>query len=152
MPSKPSRLDAENITDTSLIIRWILDNNSVNPVEYFNINMTLIGDLKHPDEAEYAIDGQYVTKSVTKRYKVDGDKRQFFIDQLKPFSLYNVTMESVNKLGKSLPSYTLRILTLSKTESKRLIENPEVLPGPPKVPELPDTKQCCRNKNVTHAR
>ena len=114
--------------------------------------MTLIGDLKHPDEAEYAIDGQYVTKSVTKRYKVDGDKRQFFIDQLKPFSLYNVTMESVNKLGKSLPSYTLRILTLSKTEAKRLIENPEVLPGPPKVPELPDTKQCCRNKNVTHAR
>ena len=61
-------------------------------------------------------------------------------------------MESVNNLGKSLPSYTLKVLTLSKTEAKAKKDNPEELPGPPKVPQIPDTKQCCKNKNVTHSR
>ena len=61
-------------------------------------------------------------------------------------------MESVNQLGKSLPTYTLRILTLSKTEAKFMEANPKNFPEPPKVPKLPDTKACCRRKNVTHAR
>ena len=61
-------------------------------------------------------------------------------------------MESVNQLGKSLPTYTLRILTLSKTEAKHKISNPKIFPGPPNLPRLPDTKACCRRKNVTHAR
>ena len=65
-------------------------------------------------------------------------------------------MESVNQLGKSLPTYTLRILTLSKTEAKHIeylaANSKSTLPGPPKVPELPDTKACCRRNNVTHSR
>ena len=88
----------------------------------------------------------------TKKYKVKGNLRQFTIDKLTPFGLYNITMNSMNNLGESLPSYTLRILTLSKTEAKEKQQNPAELPGPPKVPSIPDTKQCCRNKNVTHAR
>ena len=78
------------------------------------------------------------------------------IEDLLPFSLYNVTMESVNQLGKSLPTYTLRILTLSKTEAKHIeylaANSKSTIPGPPKVPELPDTKACCRRNNVTHSR
>ena len=64
-------------------------------------------------------------------------------------------MESVNQLGKSLPTYTLRILTLSKTEAKHIeylaANSKSTIPGPPKVPELPDTKACCRRNNVTHS-
>jgi hypothetical protein len=78
--------------------------------------------------------------------------REYLIKDLKPFSLYNVTIESENDLGHSLPTYTLRILTLSKTESKVKATKSKDIPGPPKVPVLPDTKQCCRDNNVTHAR
>jgi hypothetical protein len=155
LPSRPARLDAENITDTSILLRWSLDENSITPIEYFNINMTLISNLKHPDESKDAL--KLKTEGLndnfsTKKYKVKGNLREFKIRGLTSFGLYNITMESTNNLGKSLPSYTLRILTLSKTEAKEKLKNPEELPGPPQVPTLPDTKQCCRDKNVTHAR
>ena len=148
-------MDAENITDTSILLRWSLDENSITPIEYFHINLTLISNLKHPDESKDAL--KLKTEGLndnitTKKYKVKGNLRQFKIRGLTSFGLYNITMESTNNLGKSLPSYTLRILTLSKTEAKEKLKNPEELPGPPKVPTLPDTKQCCRDKNVTHAR
>ena len=143
-------MDAENITDTTMVLRWSLDENSNAPIDYFYINMTLVSNLKHPDEDKDSLSAPSENNLVTKKHKVQGSLRKFTFENLTPFGLYNITMESVNKLGKSLPSYTLRILTLSKSEASKL--NPKVLPGPPKVPVLPDTKQCCRNKNVTHAR
>ena len=129
-----------------------MDSNSVNAINSYNINVTLIGELDHPDEKKEYINGSYRDDFETKRFKVDGNLRVFTIDKLLPFSLYNVTMESINTLGKSLPTYTLRVLTLSKTEAKLKAANPDPLPLPPKVPELPDTKACCRKNNVTHAR
>ena len=152
LPSRPSYLNAENIKDTSFDVRWTMDSNSVNAINSYNINVTLLGELDHPDEKKEYINGSYRDDFETKRYKVDGNLRVFTIDKLLPFSLYNVTMESVNTVGKSLPTYTLRVLTLSKTEAKKKATNPDPLPLPPKVPELPDTKACCRKNNVTHAR
>ena len=77
LPSKPARLDAENITDTSILLRWSLDTNSVNPVEYFNVNMTLISDLEHPEESKDTfLNGTYSNEYKTKRYKVP--KLSFF--------------------------------------------------------------------------
>ena len=55
LPSRPTRLDAENITDTSILLRWSLDENTITPIEFFIINMTLISDLKHPDESKDAL-------------------------------------------------------------------------------------------------
>jgi hypothetical protein len=111
LPSRPARLDAENITDTSILLRWSLDENSITPIEYFNINLTLISNLKHPDESKDAL--KLKTEGLndnfsTKKYKVKGNLRQFKIRGLTSFGLYNITMESTNNLGKSLPSYTLR--------------------------------------------
>ena len=104
-------MDAENITDTSILLRWSLDENSITPIEYFNINLTLISNLKHPDESKDAL--KLKTEGLndnfsTKKYKVKGNLREFKIRGLTSFGLYNITMESTNNLGKSLPSYTLR--------------------------------------------
>ena len=84
--------------------------------------------------------------------QVNGTLRDYVIDDLKPFSLYNVTITSENSLGRSLPTYVLKVLTLSDTEAKeKLKAGADQLSGPPTVPDIPDTKQCCRDNNVTHA-
>ena len=120
-------------------------------MEHYNINITLVADLKHPEESKDHISASYNASFGTKTYKADGNLRNYTLKGLRPFGLYNVTMVSENSLGYSLPSYTLRVLTLSNTEAKNRAKKLSKLPGPPKVPDLPDTKQCCRDKNVTHA-
>ena len=151
LPSRPAVLDAENVTDTSFILRWSHDQNSVNPVTHYKINVTLVADLKHPEETKDHINASYNEAFETKTYQAEGKLRKYALKNLRPFGLYNVTMVSENSLGQSLPSYTLRVLTLSLSEAKLRAKQSQKLPGPPKVPEIPDTKQCCRNKNVTHA-
>ena len=75
LPTRPSRIDAENITDTSILLRWSLGENSITPIEYFNINMTLVSNLKHPAENKDALKGNFENDFTTKKFKVKGNLR-----------------------------------------------------------------------------
>ena len=85
-----------------------------------------------------------------------GVKRELIIEDLTPYSVYNVSVVAENQHGKSLPSYYLLVLTLSRNEA-RLIkakrrqeardQQEEVsftTPSPP-PPKLPDVRACCSN-------
>ena len=47
-----------------------MDRNSVNPIEFYNLNVTLIGELDHPDEKKEYINGSYKENFETKTYSV----------------------------------------------------------------------------------
>ena len=74
MPSRPKYINAENVTDKSFSMRWSMDSNSVNPIEFYNINVTLIGELDHPDEktnkGHIDLYGNYRNDFESKTYKV----------------------------------------------------------------------------------
>lgn len=69
------------------------------------------------------------------------------IDQLTPYTMYEVTVVAINKHGSSLPSTAIRFLTLNtdqKTSRRTNIDDS-------KLPPLPDIRSCCINKGVTHS-
>ena len=74
LPSRPKYFNAENITEKSLLMRWTMDTNSVNPIEFYNINVTLISELDHPDEktnnGRIDLYGNYRDDFESKTYKV----------------------------------------------------------------------------------
>ena len=37
-------------------MRWTMDSNSVNPIEFYNINVTLISELDHPAKPRWPLD------------------------------------------------------------------------------------------------
>ena len=41
LPARPTRVDAEKISNTSFLLRWSFDRANLNPIDYFNINITL---------------------------------------------------------------------------------------------------------------
>ena len=55
-------------------MRWSMDSNSVNPIEFYNINVTLISELDHPDEktnkGHIDLYGNYRDDFESKTYKV----------------------------------------------------------------------------------
>ena len=73
---------------------------------------------------------------------------RYTLDNLIPFTLYNISMVSLNSFGESLPSYYITVLTHPNPENawrkKKLMEKARV-----GLPELPDTKGCCLSKNIT---
>ena len=55
-------------------MRWTMDSNSVNAIEFYNINVTLISELDHPDEktnkGHIDLYGTYRDDFESKTYKV----------------------------------------------------------------------------------
>jgi hypothetical protein len=63
-------------------------------------------------------------------------------------------MNSENVHGQSLPSYKLKVLTLTTKEAEAKKQNPSEKKNGKnvRVPTLPDIKECCINGNVAHQR
>ncbi len=79
-------------------------------------------------------------------FKVGGTVRRATISDLTDFTLYNVTLVSRNEFGESLPSYAVLVLTRTQDE----LDWEQGGTSLANLPKLPDTKNCCRSKNVTH--
>ena len=73
LPSRPNALNAENVTDKSIKLRWSMDENSVNPIKSFHINITLVQELIHPDESSDSLKQSYETDHATKSIQVIDD-------------------------------------------------------------------------------
>ena len=93
---------------------------------------------------------------------VPGSKTEVLIDDLAPFTLYNISMTAENQHGTSLPSYYLLVLTQSSEEARKIRQKQleekakedssvdEVsFTTPENLPKVPDFKQCCRNIDNT---
>ena len=82
--------------------------------------------------------------------QIPGEKRTFTTFNLEPFTYYSIVLTSENIHGLSLPSYKLKVLTLSTKEAENQGEDKRKQPV--RTPNLPDVKQCCIDGKVSHER
>jgi len=85
---------------------------------------------------------------LTKEIAVPGRVTRHTINDLKPYTVYNATIVGSNSAGQSMSSYGLLVLTHAPSQ----LDWERKEPSNAGVPALPDTKACCRAKNVTHQR
>lgn len=80
--------------------------------------------------------------SHTVHVSVPSSQNQTVLNDLTPFTMYEVTVAAKNVHGASLPSYSVRSLTLTPGKLK-----PTAVA---EAPRLPDIKACCTNKGIVH--
>jgi hypothetical protein len=74
--------------------------------------------------------------------QVPGTYNNAIVNDLKPYTMYELTVTAFNTHGSSLPSYAVRTLTLTSGKMK---------PGAvAQAPGLPDIKKCCINRGISH--
>nr|CAD7256254.1 unnamed protein product [Timema shepardi] len=95
----------------------------------------VVSDLKPPTTNVKAM-------GETLQVKVPGTYNFTLVSNLKPFTMYEIFVTARNIHGSSLPSYSVRTLTLTpgRLKSSQVAE----------APELPDIRSCCVKKGITH--
>ncbi|CAG2057021.1 unnamed protein product, partial [Timema podura] len=98
-------------------------------------DVLVVSDLK-PPTTNVKVMGE------TLQVKVPGTYNFTVVSNLKPFTMYEIFVTALNIHGSSLPSYSVRALTLTpgRLKSSQVAE----------APELPDIRSCCVNKGITH--
>lgn len=144
MPSPPEDVEVEALTEKSLKVSWTLPVSNSETVTNYSINATSlrIFDERLLEPNEGTTNNPMPLTSHTIHVIVPGNQNFTVLNDLTPFTMYEVTVTAVNKHGSSLPSYSVRSLTLTPENLK------------PKnvgeAPQLPDIKSCCTNKGITH--
>lgn len=141
LPSPPSLLKVESLTDKSFRVAWSLPYENSETVTQYLINVTA---LRHFDEHPSDLDstGTLPTENVMRQVKVPKTVLSKVVTDLKPFTMYEVRVLALNIHGSSLPSYAVRTLTFSPGRMK-----PTTVVD---APHLPDTRSCCVSRGVTH--
>jgi hypothetical protein len=92
------------------------------------------------DRNSKAIDSN---QSFEMQVKISADQNSTLIENLKKFTMYEITVTAYNSHGSSLPSQKMRSLT----ESYKVNKSPGIA-----LPALPDIKECCQSKGIYHNR
>ncbi|XP_065582217.1 Ig-like and fibronectin type-III domain-containing protein 1 [Artemia franciscana] len=150
LPGPPTNVHIEAISDRSIRVEWSPPIQKEDTITKYWINIS--GLRAFDDNREQPAEGKN-TKTDVMDKKTDGDKLKFFqkkvdqgvnstiISDLEPFTMYEISVQSVNKHGTSLPSQHIRTLTLTPQS---------IRPSNGKAPELPDIRSCCSRKGVYH--
>ncbi|XP_068081772.1 Ig-like and fibronectin type-III domain-containing protein 2 [Anabrus simplex] len=75
--------------------------------------------------------------------QIPGTYNSTIINDLIPYTMYEIIVVAKNHHGSSLPSYAIRTMTLSPGKMKPTTVG--------EAPTLPDIKSCCIKKGITHA-
>lgn len=123
LPSMPEDVYAEPLTEKSLEIGWQAPSKFGDTVQSYTVNVTA---LVHFDEDNLPNITLPIAISVT----VPGDQRSTIINDLKPYTMYSITVTAHNEHGSSLPSFRIRALTLDSGISRQTsVAVIPVLPG-----------------------
>lgn len=102
IPSPPQAIEVEPLNENSLQVSWSPPMSAAKPTSY-SINCTVLHTF---DDA--AVPNITSEVSVT----VSSDLDSAVIHNLKPYTMYSITMTANNNYGSSLPSDRVRSLTL----------------------------------------
>ncbi|XP_015790397.1 Ig-like and fibronectin type-III domain-containing protein 1 [Tetranychus urticae] len=152
LPPQPKEVSAEPASPTEILIKWSKPSAKQQTlVDWYQINITQLHSFDELGVTESASnDGSTSDADSTSSpppplyglritTKINGTLDEFKATNLKPFTMYEITMLAINKFGTSLPSATVRTLTLSPAKSKDKEPSKPARPAP----ELPDIKKCC---------
>ena len=147
LPARPDKFAVESVNDTAIRVEWAGAGAGAGaaplPATY-TVNITYLQFLSpvfsvRVDTSRAA----EVYPPHSALHTVSASKAELVVAGLEKFSLYEVQMWAVNSAGRSLPTYSVRVVTH--------LEGEEAGPGPVETPDIPDIRQCCVNKNVSHA-
>lgn len=158
IPSAPEEITVEPLNESSLQVSWSPPARLADKVTTYSINVTMLHSFDEDVVANISSD-----VSVTVSADSDSAVRSFrnfhlisvrisfktslslpqIIKDLKPFTMYSISMTANNNFGSSLPSVRIRALTLDSgvvgTRTSVAV-----------VPVLPDIRSCCIKNGMTH--
>lgn len=160
LPPPPSDITAEPISANDIKISWTTPKASRKLIDKFMINITEEHSLDSPVYSEKNISDtrnltpiQGKTESVEqiRTFKIESSSNSYTISGLKQFTVYKIVMMSINKAGTSIPTNTIRALTLPEKsqlepEKKASIKAKPTSPG--KQSKIPDLRKCCRDGGI----
>ncbi|XP_037904934.1 Ig-like and fibronectin type-III domain-containing protein 1 isoform X1 [Hermetia illucens] len=135
LPSQPEDVYVEPLTERSLEVGWSPPAKMAESVTGYTINVTTLHTFDQDSLPNRTI---LPMMSVT----VPADQRSTIINELKPFTMYSITVTAINDHGTSLPSFRVRALTLDSGIGKQT--------SVAVVPVLPDIRGCCESKGMSH--
>lgn len=122
LPSEPTNVIVEPLNERSLQVSWSRPEHLGDSVKVFVINVTALSSF---DDDELTNITSLISVSVS------GDQESAVVNDLKPFTMYTITVTAHNDVGSSLPSYRIRALTLENGNSgtQTSVAVVPVLPG-----------------------
>ncbi|KAF8786258.1 Ig-like and fibronectin type-III [Argiope bruennichi] len=165
LPGPPQEVSVEVLSDTELKVKWIPPHQEV-AVEKYHINVTLVKELSDLQKLESGMNDQKkMTKLDPKKtgsvksfmmlgnirssewhvisLQVDGNKTSYVVSGLQPVTMYEVQVTSENSHGSSLPTSSVRVLTLSAPKGNMVANASEAY-----FAHLPNITKCCQKKGV----
>ncbi|XP_035443696.1 Ig-like and fibronectin type-III domain-containing protein 1 isoform X2 [Spodoptera frugiperda] len=145
LPSPPEDVEVDPLNEKQLNVSWSPPVENTDSVIEYVVNVTTLRsfDAHLIDPSESSIKNNDTMKTVLPMtYKVPPNKTYFVVNDLLPFTMYEITVTSYNIHGSSLPSYAIRSLTLTPGKMK----STDVAAAP----KLPDVRGCCVAAGVNH--
>ncbi|CAK1550359.1 unnamed protein product [Leptosia nina] len=143
LPSPPEDVEVDPLSEKQLNVTWSPPTENTDSVTEYILNVTALRsfDAHLVDPSETSMNTSMKTGTFM-IFKVPKDKNFFVINDLLPFTMYEITVTSYNIHGSSLPSYSVRSLTLTPGKMKST--------AVAAAPKLPDVRSCCLAAGINH--
>ncbi|XP_045488804.1 Ig-like and fibronectin type-III domain-containing protein 2 isoform X1 [Pieris rapae] len=144
LPSPPEDVEVEPISEKQLNVSWSPPTENTDTITEYVVNVTTLRsfDAHLIEPSESSMHNNTMKMGTFTIIKVSKDKNFLALNDLLPFTMYEITVTSYNIHGSSLPSYSVRSLTLTPGKMK-----PTAVAAAPK---LPDVKSCCLAAGINH--
>ncbi|XP_076359868.1 Ig-like and fibronectin type-III domain-containing protein 2 isoform X2 [Tachypleus tridentatus] len=152
LPGSPQNFAVNPLSSDKIEVTWTRPYQLIN-VNHYELNVTKLHSF---DDLGYVIvnedtesrhkEGKSVVSDQqegisTSIHVVNGNESTILLRNLQPQTMYELFLTAVNRYGRSLPTYSVRTLTLSPTSATRDAGN--LL-----HPQLPDIPLCCKQQGV----
>jgi hypothetical protein len=176
LPPPPQELRVTAYSDR-LTIDWNRPKLDANLIEQLQLNVTQLHGFDEPgvlvrdrvitpNDRDSTGDSSQPPSLVGLQFSIrlPANQTQFNVTNLKPFTVYEVVMQSRNRFGQSLPSEQIRVVTrLNATSGHQDARVPTSIPAPGELviqdtnvnksrssadKQLPDMRRCCIERGV----
>lgn len=111
IPSEPTNVYVDAVNEKSIKVFWQPPDHLADKVKNYVINVTQL----HTFDPDTLADLSHAELSIS----LDRSHTSVLVNNLKPFTMYEVSVMATNKYGSSLPSLRVRTLTLDNSISGR---------------------------------
>ena len=150
LPPPPEDVIVEPVSSSELTVKWFNPEKApIAPTDSYHINVTELHtfddlqDNKKINNLSIKDNTRSAPNGLQKTFIVNGSLNEYTIGELKQFTMYEIQMTAVNKLGSSLSTNPIRALTLTpEPDVQKMPSNPK------NEPKLPNIRKCCQDNGV----